>query len=260
MKKCDICGHLNDNTQLFCGQCGNKLTNTPPPNQFSQQPPIQNNPQQNTNYQYNNNPQRAYYQPPNNGYNPQQQYPPIIVEKKKPHGCLITLAVFGIIFLLIIVLGSCLASTGETNEAAKTTSAASSENETTKSPKEAKADFIKSCESFTYKEIARNPNKFMNKHAKFKGEVIQIVEYGNDITLRVNITAEENSYAESGFTYSDTIYVEYTRKDENESRILEDDIINIYGTLNGIKDYSSILGSQVSCPYLIAEYIDIETS
>lgn len=114
MKKCDICGHINDDTQLFCGQCGNKLTNTPPLNQFSQQPPIQNNSQQNTNYQYNSNPQGTYYQPPNNGYNPQQQYPPIIVEKKKSHGCLVTLAVFGVIFLLIIILGSCGSSTNKT--------------------------------------------------------------------------------------------------------------------------------------------------
>lgn len=131
MKKCDICGHINDDTQLFCGQCGNKLTNTPPPNQFSQQPPIQNNPQQNTNYQYNNNPQGAYYQPPNNGYNPQQQYPPIIVEKKKPHGCLVTLAVFGVIFLLIIILGSCGSSTSETAKTTNTTNSQTITDETT---------------------------------------------------------------------------------------------------------------------------------
>lgn len=256
MKKCDICGHINDDTQLFCGQCGNKLTNITPSNQFPQQPPIQNNPQQNTSYQYNNNPQEPYYQPSNNDcYNPQQQYPPIIVEKKKPHGCLVTLAVFGVIFLLIIILGSCGPSLSEST---KTTVTASSGTESTKSPKAIKEDFIKSCESFTYKEIARNPNNYKGKHAKFKGEVIQVIESGDDITLRVNITAEENNYSENGYTYFDTIYVEYTRKDENESRILEDDIINIYGTLNGIKDYSSILGSEVSCPYLIAEYIDIE--
>ena len=49
----------------------------------------------------------------------------------------------------------------------------------------------------------------------------------------------------------------YTRKSENESRILEDDIINMYGTLNGTKTYDSVLGSSITIPYLIAEYIDV---
>lgn len=181
MKKCDICGHLNDDTQLFCGQCGNKLTNTPPPNQFSQQPPIQNNPQQNTNYQYNSNPQGAYYQPPNNGYNPQQQYPPIIVEKKKPHGCLVTLAVFGVIFLLIIILGSCGSSTSETAKTTSTvTDKAKTEENTTENSKE-------------------GIYKFAGIELEYISSKIVKEEYGDDYYLIVNFNYTNNSDSSRAF-------------------------------------------------------------
>ena len=254
MKKCDICGYLNDDNQMFCQQCGNKLSDSPQNSQYHQQQqpnPYQYNPQQKQNPPYNNV-QGTYYQPPGNNYNPQQQ-PPIIVEKKKS-GCFTkALAVIGgiVVFIIVILVIGSFSSSNTDN----TNTTTSTVEETTQS----KEDFINSCQEYTYKEIARNPNDYKGKHAKFTGEVIQVVEDGDSVALRVNITAEEASWEESGYTYSDTIYVEYTRKSENESRILEDDIITLYGTLNGLMDYSSVLGRQVSCPYLLAEYIEIET-
>ena len=68
----------------------------------------------------------------------------------------------------------------------------------------------------------------------------------------------ENEFAEGGYLWDNTIYVEYTRKTENESRILEDDIIYLYGTLNGVTTYTTVLGSDVTIPYMLAEYIDIQ--
>lgn len=121
-----------------------------------------------------------------------------------------------------------------------------------------KETYIQSCETYTYKEIARNPNNYIDKKAKFEGKVIQVVENGNNVVLRVNVTKEENQFAEDGYLYSDTIYVEYTRKTDNESRILNDDIITMYGVLNGTKSYDSVLSGNITVPFLIAEYIDIQ--
>lgn len=119
--------------------------------------------------------------------------------------------------------------------------------------------FIADCVTYAYKEISRNPRDYKGKKAKFSGEVIQIMESGNDVTLRVNVTKQENEFVENGYLYSDTVYVEYTRKSESESRILDGDIIDIYGTLNGTKTYDNVLGSETTIPYLQAEYIVIET-
>ena len=113
------------------------------------------------------------------------------------------------------------------------------------------AQYKKGCTTFAYKEIARNPNNYKGKQAKFTGQVIQVQESWGTNVIRLNVT--KGDYG----SWSDTIYVEYKPKSENESRILENDIITAYGELNGIKTYTTVLMSDVSVPYLIAQYVDI---
>lgn len=238
MKKCNICGYLNDENNLFCAKCGNKLENETQNNQYQ------------TDQNFNNS-QNTYYQPSTDN-NIKQESPTTVKKKKK--GCFTKgLTLIGgivVFFIVLLLFVSFLSSSSDETE--NTTTTINSEEPTT-----SKEDFIDSCNEYTYDEIARNPNDYVGKPAKFTGEVIQVVQNGTSVTLRVNITAEENSFTESGYLYSDTIYVEYTTNNENESRVLEKDIITIYGTLNGIKDYNSVLGEQISCPYLIAKYIYI---
>lgn len=127
-----------------------------------------------------------------------------------------------------------------------------SQNSAVQEPVETKDEYISKCETFTYKEIARNPNNYKGKRAKFTGEVIQVQEgYNNDVVLRVNVTKGEYGI------WEDTIWVDYQYTDSNESKILEDDIITIYGEIQGQKSYTSILGSQVTLPQISANYIDI---
>ena len=111
--------------------------------------------------------------------------------------------------------------------------------------------YKKDCVAFAYKDIARNPNNYEGQQAKFTGQVIQVEEsWGSDI-LRVDVTKDEYG------VWNDTIYVDYTPKSKNESRILENDIVTVYGKLDGIKTYTTIFGSDVSIPYLKGQYIDI---
>lgn len=112
-------------------------------------------------------------------------------------------------------------------------------------------EYKASCVKLNYADIARNPNNYIGENAVFQGQVVQVQEYGKNVVLRVNVTKGEYGI------WDDTIYIDYKRKSENESRILEDDIITVYGKMNGIKDYETVWGNQVSIPYLLAEYIDI---
>lgn len=116
---------------------------------------------------------------------------------------------------------------------------------------ELKQQFIDECQSYSYDEIARNPNSYIGKSAKFKGKVIQVLPDGDSYTLRVNITAGR-------YSWSDTILVTYTKQDSNEGNILEDDIVMLYGTLMGTYTYETVMGSQLTVPLLFATYIDIQ--
>lgn len=119
-------------------------------------------------------------------------------------------------------------------------------------PVETKEDYINSCSTYTFKEIARNPNSYIGKRAKIVGEVIQVQQDGNEVVLRVNMTKDQYGY------YEDTIMAGYAYADENEDRILEGDIVTIYGELYGTITYTSVLGTDVTVPAIKTMYLDIK--
>lgn len=166
--------------------------------------------------------------------------------------------VFEIIIIVIIglaVLGS-LGDNSSTvkNEQKESNVVDAESNEPKKSPEEIRTEFVNECESFNYKDIARQPESFKGKKGKFRGKVIQVREGtfdSNSITLRVNVT--EGNYG----LWEDTVYVTYKYKD-GENKILEDDIINMYGIIEGTESYVSVLGSKITIPSMNAKYIDLE--
>jgi hypothetical protein len=112
-----------------------------------------------------------------------------------------------------------------------------------------KSIFKKSCLSASYEQLARsNTHKGLN--VSFTGKVVQVIEDGNNaIQLRVSMTKEE-------YYWTDEVFVSYTRKN-NENRILEDDIITIWGVSNGLITYKAILGQNVTIPSINAKYIEV---
>jgi hypothetical protein len=117
------------------------------------------------------------------------------------------------------------------------------------SDEEKEEDFKADCTSCSYEDLARDPDAFMGENVKVTGEVIQVLEDGNICELRINITKKR-------WGYTDTIYVSYVRKD-GESRILEDDVVTVWGWGEGNISYTSILGQTITLPYVDAEYLSI---
>lgn len=115
-----------------------------------------------------------------------------------------------------------------------------------------KLDYLKNnCVEYTYEQIARDPDDYIGKYAKFTGEVIQIMEYSDETILRVDITLSKYGY------YSDTIYVVYNKTNKSNGRILEDDIVTMYGVMDGMESYTSILNSEINLPKFEAYHIEI---
>lgn len=111
-------------------------------------------------------------------------------------------------------------------------------------------EYKASCASYDYREIARYPGKYSGKPAYFRGEVFQVMEDGDDIALMVNVT-------ESDWIWEDSMFITYTRKSSDEARVLEDDIIEIWGDLGDLYTYETVLGDTQSVPSVAAEYINI---
>ena len=116
---------------------------------------------------------------------------------------------------------------------------------------ESEDDYKKSCEPIDYDDVSRNPSSYEGKNMVLAGTVVQVQEneafLSDDVSVVLRI-------AEDG-DHNKMWYVNYTRTDQNESRILEDDYITIYGTCNGIKSYTAVLGNEVTVPEVNAKYI-----
>lgn len=122
-----------------------------------------------------------------------------------------------------------------------------------KAQKEAEEKSFKdSCKTYTFEQMARNPENFKGTNVKLTGEVIQALYDTNSVDLRVNIT-KKGSYSPY---YTDTIYVTYNTT-AGEDKILENDIITIYGTSMGDYTYKSTIGAIINLPLISAKYIEI---
>lgn len=118
---------------------------------------------------------------------------------------------------------------------------------------EKKKAFKEACNRYSYDSLARRPDTYKGLNVKLAGKVIQVMEQGNDVQLRVDITQEKASYSSTYF-YDDTILVTYTKT--TSERILEGDIVALYGVMAGNYTYTTVLGASLTVPLMNAKYID----
>lgn len=215
------------------------------PNQPQNQPPQP---------QYTNPAGQNNYQPcpPQQPYPPQQGKPKKPVYKKWWFWVLIVLAVFIFFSALGSSSGSSDADSGKDTTSVSDTTKGKT---TTKAePTTSKKQFKDSCKTYTYKDVARDPDKYKGKNMKYTGEVLQVIEptWGDTVEYRIAVTRDDY-----GYDYDSVIYVTYTRA-EGESRILENDIVTFYGTCDGIYSYTSALGGKVTIPKVEAKYLELK--
>ena len=165
-----------------------------------------------------------------------------------------------VLVLFAFALGAFFASPSDADEVKTTTEKTTSSTKqttstTTEKPEMSKKEYKSSCEQLNFSKVVRNPDKYKGKLYKFVGEVIQCEEtsafLSDDkiLTLRINVTKDEYGF------WDDTVYVTYTLT-AGKDRILEDDIVTVYGECDGAETYTSVLGNSVTLPAFNAEYIE----
>ena len=97
----------------------------------------------------------------------------------------------------------------------------------------------------TYEDLARYPDDYYGEKVKFEGKVIQSVEEDDSYTIRLAIDSDY-----------DQVVIGYFAESILESRILEDDIITVYGYSLGTISYESVLGSTITVPGIYIQKID----
>lgn len=102
-------------------------------------------------------------------------------------------------------------------------------------------DLIATADTINYAELEKNPYKFNDVFVTYTGEVIQIIEYEKNTTIRLAITQTA-----SGYSSNDILYLTY----HGETPFLKNDIITIYGFIRGSHVYESQAGYNISLPHL----------
>lgn len=190
-----------------------------------------------------------------------QSYQPVQQKKKNP---LKTIAsVFGGIFAFFVVMA--MFSGGETSTPSSSSNSGNSGNSVSqnnsteetisqpeKSPEEIEIEYKSACSTYDYQAIFRDSEKFKGEKATFTGEATQVLVEGTEVNIRMSVTKSDLFGTDY---YEDVVFVIYEMS-EGESRILNNDIITVYGELNGVLTYESIMGENISVPRLDVKYID----
>lgn len=98
----------------------------------------------------------------------------------------------------------------------------------------------------TYNQLARTPNDYKGKKAKFTGKVIQVLEGDKETDLRIAVNGN----------YDTVLFVGYDPKITN-TRILENDNVTVKGTSIGIYSYQSTIGGKISIPGMWTDRIEL---
>lgn len=111
-------------------------------------------------------------------------------------------------------------------------------------------DYKNSCQKYNYKDVLRNPENYEFKETYWFGKIVQVVD---SYSYRVGVNCSRNRYADGGYICDDYIYMSYY----GDTRLIENDIVKLYGFMNGTQTYTTVMGASVTIPSFWAKYVDI---
>lgn len=116
------------------------------------------------------------------------------------------------------------------------------------------SDFKKSCKSLKYKDVLRNPDNYKGSNAYWFGEIVQVVSKTSYASVfRVDVTCEKYTYSKDYYC-TDTVYVTYF----GDQSFIEDDMVKMWGTMDGTETYTTVLGASVTIPKFDAIYMELQ--
>lgn len=123
------------------------------------------------------------------------------------------------------------------------------------SPSDVKKAFISSCSKYDYKKLARYPDKYKGKKITVKVKVSQIMDGG-----LFDDTTYYRCYTKGKYdTWFENEYIIIDERGENATKILQDDILTVYGTYTGTKEIErAITSTNDNVPAISMKYCKIK--
>ena len=104
----------------------------------------------------------------------------------------------------------------------------------------------------TYFQLAHAPSLYEGQKVKFYGKAIQVLE--NEREVDVRLSTKMSNYG----NYVDDILYIYYDPTVIKYRVVEDDMVTIYGVAEGVYTYTSVNQQKITLPLIRAERIEIQ--
>ena len=99
---------------------------------------------------------------------------------------------------------------------------------------------------YSYNTIARDSESYKDIKVKYRGKVLQEGDAGGGLHY-IRFAVDSN--------YDTVLFVTYDA-DKVSGRILDDDILTIYGTVVGDYSYETVMGATITLPWIHGDIID----
>lgn len=110
------------------------------------------------------------------------------------------------------------------------------------------------CESYPYDDIVSDPDAYIGYYAYFYGQVVEVMSSSTGFAYRVNVTPVYSYFSDRILYWEDSIIIELD--EEIETTIDEDDIIEMWGTLQGATSRTTALGGDSVVPQFYCRYLE----
>lgn len=165
-------------------------------------------------------------------------------------------------FITIIVLivlsaigGSSSSSDGSASSSTTKASASTASSVASVVPEISEDDYKAECQTVDYKELCRYPEKYEGTKIVVKVKVSQIIDANFSGSEKAWRTYTDNSGY--GF-YADDEYYMLDKRGGDAVKILDDDIINVYGEFTGLEKITRALTSTTDeLPRIEVKYADL---
>lgn len=118
-----------------------------------------------------------------------------------------------------------------------------------------KDDFKNSCESISYKDLLRNPDDYIGKNIKIDLKISQVGISGGLFSDVEYMRAYSNDEYD---LWMGDVYVLTDGRTDDNTKILVDDIISVYGTFTGNTEFElALTGTTEEYPVIDIKYMDL---
>jgi hypothetical protein len=107
------------------------------------------------------------------------------------------------------------------------------------------SDYKANAKSISYKQLEKGADDYSGKRVVFRGQVFQIQESGGFGYMLLSVT-------DLGYDlWTDNVWVNFNRS----TKFVEDDIVTVWGPIDGSKSYETQIGGETFVPEMTAKYL-----